>query len=503
MNKIVCLTSPPSRSFNHFRPPLALLYLAGYLEKNGIKTEIVDITLEKQTRDLKLQKAKNILLKKIQKKILEKIKAISPFVVGITCYSPEYYEVLNLARQIKKINKKITIVVGGIHPTLYPQDFIFAKSNIDAAVIGEGEITLCKLIRNFDDKKKWPKIKSLVFFDEKLKKTIITPPRPPCPNLDTIAKPAYYKINMEYYTVANPYAIRGVFTRSMYLLSSRDCPSACTFCVSKKLREISGPSWTCRLRSPANLLAEILALKKDYHIDSFYFIDDLFTQNKKNVIEFCDLLKNSRCGLLWGCSSKVTTVDFSLLEKMKEAGCIQIDFGVERGSDKALALIKKGITIEKIKQVFADCRTLGIRTFANFLVNLPQETENDLEDIISLLDIIKPTIVSLNIFTPYPGTEIFESHKQKFTKTDYPDMLEDPCELIEKQPLKYKFSLHHINLADWTFQNSKKYNKIAPTLFFHLSPTYLKNFFKSQRMMNYFKMTTQLAREFIYQKYGL
>ncbi len=503
MNKIVCLTSPPSRSFNHFRPPLALLYLAGYLEKNGIKTEIVDITLEKQTRDSQLQKAKKILLKEIQKKILEKIKEINPFIVGITCYSPEYYEVLNLARQIKKINKKINIVVGGIHPTLYPQDFIFAKSNIDVAVIGEGEITFCELTRYFDNKTQWPKIKSIAYFDEKLNKAIIAPPRPPCLNLDNIAKPAYYKINMEYYTVANPYAIRGVFTRSMYLLSSRGCPSTCTFCVSKKLREISGPGGICRLRSPANLLAEILSLKKDYHIDSFYFIDDLFTQNKKNVIEFCDLLKNSRCGLLWGCSSKVTTVDFSLLKKMKEAGCVQIDFGVERGSNRALSLIKKGITVEKIKQVFAYCRTLGIRTFANFLVNLPEETENDLKDITNLLDIIKPTIVSLNVFTPYPGTEIFDTFKRNFTRTDYPDMMENPCELIEKQPLKYKFSLHHLNLADWTAQNSQKYNKVAPTLFFHFSSMYLKNFFRSRKKTNYFKMAGQLIREFFYQKYGL
>lgn len=503
MNRTVCLVSPPSRSFNHFRPPLALIYLAGYLEKNGIETEVVDIILQDQIRNDNLQFQKEDILNQIQKKIINKIKEVNPFIVSITCYSPEYYEVLNLAKQIKRINKDIFIVVGGIHPTLNPKDFIFKKSVIDFAVVGEGEITLAELVRNIENRKKWPQIKSIAYFDRISNKAIITSPRPLCKNLDDLAFPAYHKINMEHYVSANPYAIRGVFSRSAYILSSRGCPSSCTFCVSKKLREFCGPGGVARLRSPSSLLKEILFLKENYQIDSFYFIDDLFTLNRKNVKEFCDALIDSKTNLIWGCSSKVTTVDFDILKKMRDAGCVQIDFGVERGSDKALLLIKKGITIKKIKEVFASCHILGIRTFANMLVNLPEEKESDLKDIIILLDNIKSDIVSLNVFTPYPGTEIFDVCKRKITKKDYPNMMKNPFDLIEQEPGKYKFYQHNIDLSDWVSKNSKKYNRVLPSLIFHLSPRYLRHIVNSQRKMNYFNMAGLVLKEFFYQKYGL
>lgn len=497
----ICLTSPPSRSINHYRPPVALLYLAGYLEKNGYEVDIVDITLRNQIRNKNffIDFDKNI--KSIEGKILEGIRQLNPDVVGITCYTPEYYEVLSLAKEIKKYNPKIKIIVGGIHPTFYPQDFAYKKSPFDFAVLGEGEITLLDLIKHLNQPRKYPQIKSISYYNNDAGKMIITDKRPLEENLDKIANPAYHLIDMDYYTTANPYAIRGVFTRCVYILSSRGCPSQCTFCVSKKIREFSGFKSCMRLRSPKHLFQEINVLKEKYHIDSFYFIDDLFTLNKKHVKEFCSLLKKSKLGLIWGCSSKVTTVDCQTLKTMKESGCIQIDFGVERGSNRALNLIKKGITVEIIKRVFSDCRRLGIRTFANMLVNLPEETKEDLDDILNLLDEIKATIVSINIFTPYPGTEIFDIAKRPICKKDYPNLMRNIVELIIHEPRKYKFYLHNINIGEWTAKNNKKYNYILPTLLFYLKPIYLKNLLKSDRKFNYLSMVGLLIREFINQKF--
>jgi len=118
-------------------------------------------------------------------------------------------------------------------------------------------------------------------------------------------------------------------------------------------------------------------------------------------------------------------------------------------------LIKKGITIEIIKRVFTDCRRLRIRTFANMLVNLPQETEKDLDDILQLLDEIKATIVSINIFTPYPGTEIFETHNTGITKDDYPNLMKSPVELMKKEPKKYRFANHSVDIGNWVIKNNK------------------------------------------------
>lgn len=501
MNKRVSFLSPPSRSINHYRPPVALLYLAGYLEKKGIETDIVDVVLEKQIRDKEFYLHLPERLNKIEKEIINQVRQIKPGIVGITCYTPEYFEVLSLAKQIKKIDKNIRVVVGGIHPTFHPEDFAYAGSPFDFAVLGEGEVTLLDLVNNIENKEKLPQVKSIAFYDSQKKKMILTPKRALCEDLDNLASPAYHKIDMKYYTTANPYAIRGVFTRSAYVLSSRGCPSVCTFCVAKKIREYCGYRIYARSRSPKHLFEEIKGLKEKYQIDSFYFIDDLFTLNKNFVEQFCRLLEKSKLGLIWGCSSKVTTVDYETLKTMREAGCIQIDFGVERGSDEALRLIKKGITIKIIKRVFADCHQLGIRTFANMLVNLPQETEKDLNDVLRLLDEIKATIVSINIFTPYPGTEIFDTHKTGITKKDYPNLMKPVVGLIKKEPEKYRFALHKVDFSSWVNKNNKKYNRILPSVGFHLSPKYLKNLIHSKRKQNYLEMGGLLVKEFIDQKF--
>ena len=501
MNKKICFLSPPSRSINHYRPPVALLYLAGYLEKHGFETEIVDITLDHQIRDKNFYQDIKKHLRRIEEETIQQVKQLHPGIIGITCYTPEYFEALSLAKKIKKFDKDIQVIVGGIHPTFYPQDFIFKGSPFDFAVLGEGEATLLDLMKNLDKKSRWSEIGSIVYLDPRSARRVFTPKRPLGENLDELAAPAYHKINMEYYTTANPYAIRGVFTRCAYVLSSRGCPSQCTFCVSKKIREFCGYKIYTRLRSPKHLFQEIKYLKEKYKIDAFYFIDDLFTINKKQVQEFCHLLKQSGLGLIWGCSSKVTTVDYKMLKTMRDAGCVQIDFGVERGSNEALRLVKKGITVEIVKRVFADCHRLGIRTFANMLVNLPGETEKDLNDIIQLLDEIKATIVSVNIFTPYPGTEIFDIYKTGITQRDYPNLMKSMVELLKREPRKYRFAQHHVDIGNWAIQCNKKYNRLLPTLSFHFSPVYLKNLLVSKRKANYLKMMGLLLREIINQKF--
>ena len=146
MNKKICFLSPPSRSINHYRPPVALLYLAGYLEKYGFETDIIDITLAKQVRDKNFSQNIKKYLRQIEKETIRQVEQLCPGIVGITCYTPEYFEVLSLAQKIKKFNQEIQIVVGGIHPTFYPQDFIFKGSPFDFAVLGEGEVTLLDLL---------------------------------------------------------------------------------------------------------------------------------------------------------------------------------------------------------------------------------------------------------------------------------------------------------------------------------------------------------------------
>ncbi|MFA6185083.1 MAG: radical SAM protein [Candidatus Shapirobacteria bacterium] len=497
----IVLLSPPSRSFNHYRPPMALIYLAGYLKHNNLSCKIIDVTEKTVIRNKKFFDQINKHRQSIEDEIIKQIKNNPTNIYGITCYTPEYFEVLDLAKKIKEINPKATIIVGGIHPTLYPNELFEEKNTpVDFEVIGEGEETLFELLTAIKNKiNDFSKIKGIAYLNKD--KIVNNPLRPLQENLDCISFADYDQIDMEYYSNASPYSIRGCFLRSAYLLATRGCPSACTFCVAKKLRNYNGGGKYTRVRSAKNLIKEIKHLYKKYQIDSFYFIDDLFTINQNNVEEFCHLLKKEKLHLLWGCSSKVSTLNENLLKKMSQSGCIQIDFGIERGSNKALNDIKKGISIEMISKVFNLCHKFHIRTFANFLVNLPNETKKDLNDITNFAKKIKPDIVSINVFTPYPGTEIYDQSSYKFTKDEY-QTLTYASILIKKSPEKFRFSKHKIDILSWANSKNNEFNRLLPNIIFHLSPRYLSIIIKSKRKLNYFSQFKFLIQELINQKYS-
>jgi radical SAM superfamily enzyme YgiQ (UPF0313 family) len=499
----ITLLSPPSRSFNHYRPPMALIYLAGYLDHFGMNSKIIDVTEKTVIRDKKFFDNIEANISSIESEILKQIKDNPCHIFGITCYTPEYFEVLKMARNIKKLNPKAVIIIGGIHPTLYPNELLEElDSPVDFEVIGEGEETLLELVSAIKKKSvDFSKIKGIAYFDKSNKKIIKTGLRPLRDNLDDISFPAYDKIDMEYYTNASPYSIRGCFLRSVYLLATRGCPSTCTFCVAKKLRSFNGGGKYTRIRSAKKMVQEIKSLKKKYNIDSFYFIDDLFSINKENVKEFCRLMKKENLTMFWGCSSKVSTLNEEVLRLMSESGCIQIDFGVERGSNQALIDIQKGISVEMVTNIFNLCKKYHIRTFANFLVNLPGETKSDLSDIARFAKALKPDIASFNVFSPYPGTEIYDQCPYKFTKEEYP-LLNSAPTLIKKYPYKYRFSKHKVDIVTWASRQNRIFNRILPNIYFHLQPKYLLTIIKSPRRLNYFSQFRYLIQEFYNQKFA-
>lgn len=497
----IVLFSPPSRMINHYRPPVGLIYVGGYLTHKGLKVKIIDVPLEEQIRNKQFFDNIDTTIDNVHQRMINEFRKINTKIAGISCYTPEYFETLKLARDIRKVNSECKIIVGGIHPTLNPEDFFDSDERfVDICIIGEGEVTAYELVESLLGRSKntLDQIQGIVYRQDGSEILLTTERRPLAADLDEISYPDYSLIDMRYYSNANPYAIRGVFLRSMYLSATRGCPSQCTFCVAKKLRQFFG---TGRVRSAGGLIKELKLLKSEYAIDSFYFVDDLFTIDKKNVEEFCRLFREERLGLIWGCSSKVSTLNEEMLKVMSESGCIQIDFGVERGSDEALNLVHKGQNIDMVKNIFRLCHKYGIRTFANMLLNLPQEKEGDLNDILHLLDVIRPEVTSINIFTPYPGTEIYESSGYKFTKEEFPDLSRDVTKLIKISPEKFKFSDHNIELGQWVRKYSKRYNRVLPNIRFYFTRRYWGTILKSKEKLNYLSQLDLLIREFINQKF--
>jgi len=423
----VVLISPPSRAINHFRPPISLVYLGGYLTYKGLRVKIIDPKLDDVIRDKKFYADIDKTLLGIRSKIMQELWKVKTDHVGISCYSGEVDEVKSLVSYIEK-STHATVIVGGIHPTLNPTEF---KNTI----VGEGEIPLYLRVTGKNLKVKY--------------------------DIDEISRPNYSLIDMEYYTTPNPYAIRGVYLCSAYILASRGCPASCKFCVAPRLRPYFG---TGRYRDMFCVIKEIMYLRNIHNIDGFYFIDDYFTFNKNKVLFFCKHMSNLNTGMVWGCSSRVN-IDEELIKAMANAGCVQMDFGVERGSDEALKEIGKGQTVAQIKKTFKLCKKYGIRTLANILVNVKGETLADYDDIETLLDKIKPTVVSVNVYKKYLGAELEEGVGQ--------------------------------------LREIKNYNSVWANLKFHLSWRYIKILWRSRRKMSYVKQLWTLIREVVNQRFQL
>ena len=232
-------------------------------------------------------------------------------------------------------------------------------------------------------------------------------------DLDSLPFPAREEIDMKNYLIPPGYIRSYILNKVGTIYSSRGCPGKCTFCCS-----YASYKGKYRQRSINNVIKEIDFLIKKYNIEGLYFNDETFTYDKKWVIEFCNRIKSYN--LPWGLATRVTLVDYNLLKIMKDSGCMQIDYGVESGSDRILKLLKKGTSRKIIENAFSLTHKAGIRTLATIMVGSPSETKKDIDLTIDLLRKIKPNFTLSTFFVPLPGTEVYnELVKDKKINPDF------------------------------------------------------------------------------------
>lgn len=457
----ISLISPPGRAKSQY-PPLSLMCIAGYLRKHNIEVDIIDFKTSPYEHFNKTD---------IVNKIIKRIKENKPKIIGITSLSPDVKDVLDMSKSIKQ-ECEVIIVVGGVHATVCPHDFIYKNSPIDYAVIGEGEETMLELIQKISSHEEISQIKGISYFKEKM---ITTESRPHISNLDNLPFLPYDLIDMKYYSRPQTSIIRPLFLSGFYLFTGRGCPYDCSFCVNKNVWKKK-----VRFRSCKNVVDEIEYLVKTYEIDGIYIIDETFALKKERVIAICNEIRKRKLDIIWGCQTRVNTITDEMVKAMKQAGCVQIDFGVESGSQKVLDGLSKGITVEQIKRAFNICQKYKIRTFANIMLNTVDETEDDVKKTIDLCDEIKPDVCSYAIMTPFPGTDIYSKIKP---------LSIDEYQLCNTAPTsfnpRFKFSEHNMDLDNLLYRLYKKNRTYKNMLSGLLSVTYVKKIIKSKRKSQY------------------
>lgn len=368
--KNILLINPEQNSYYRGIYPSGALMLIGTMCQNqGHNVKIIDATVN----DISVSKMKSL------------ISSFNPDIAGITINTFQTKNAKIWLNAIKELNNNIITVVGGPHPSAMGLEIFKDFQNIDISVIGEGEFTFLEIV----DGRKLEEIKGICYNGK------ANEPRPLAANLDHIPLSNFDLVDLTKYSALG-------IDNSMFIMASRGCPSRCIYCN----KSIFGTK--VRYRQPIKVIEDIKWMHEKCGIKFLYFQDDTFNLNRKWIEEILTLIikngLNTDISYMVAFRANKNLVDEKLLELAKKANIKQIFYGVESGNQEMLDRMQKGITIDEIKRAFELTHKAGIKAIAAFIIGLPGENENTIQDTINLWKEINPDYTGFTMATPYPNT---------------------------------------------------------------------------------------------------
>ncbi len=464
-------TKEVNKEYVSLQYPINLGYIAAVLKKEGYEVKLVDFNVTS------LKKLNNIIFK------------YKPELIGITSMTSSIYNTMNIISKIKKIDKKIITVLGGVHASALPIKTMEEIKDLDFLVFGEGEKIIVELVNELKNKKSsFSKIKGIVF--RKKGRIIKNKPRELIEDLNTIPYPDRNLLPLKLY--AKQHVSRGFSRREMKIIeiiTSRGCPNHCIFCAGH-----INYGHRVRFRSYENIVGEITECIRKYNITHVSIEDDTFILNKELVRKLCIFFKQKK--LTWNCNARVNNVNYDLLKLMAKSGCKKIAFGVESGNSEILKKIKKGITVEQAIKAVRDSKKAGIRYVeCDFILGShPDETLKTINDSINLIYKLMPDFLAISVMCPYPGTEIYQMMIKNKLLTKNPDWSQFSHfgDLERYEKLNYLTSEQIVNLQN---KIMKKYYGSKKYIF-----SQLKQISSLNEIKYFFKMAFFYLMEFVLKK---
>lgn len=333
-----------------------------------------------------------------EKELLQRLQAADPDLIGISSTTLGIAGAASCAAAAKQLLPRAKVVVGGPHVTAAPRETMERFSSFDLAVVGEGEATLAELLGALDSGD-LANVQGIVYRDpagrlhDTGRRSFIT-------DLDSLPDPAWDLLEgfPDRYLPA-PFKVRRLPAAT--LVTSRGCPNTCIFCD----RSVFGAS--CHAFSAENVVRQMTALYERHGIREFSFEDDTFITFKPRLKEICERLIDLKLPLSWTCLGRANHVTADNLRLMRRAGCWQISFGIESGSQRVLSLINKRTTLERIRQAVVETREAGIHAKGFFIVGHPGEDQQSLRQTVDFALGLPLNDISVSLMTPFPGTELY------------------------------------------------------------------------------------------------
>ncbi len=364
-------------------PSLGILFLAAVTRQHGFPTQLVDAAA------LNLGPAG----------LLARVEAARPDVLGLSATTFSIYHAAAFAVRVRELLPNITVIIGGPHVSAAPLDTMGRFPEFDVAVVGEGEETIVDLLQALDSGSALDSIPGIVMRRDGAITT--TGRRAFLSDLDTLPYPAWDLL--EGFPANYPpatFKVRKLPAAS--LVTSRGCPNRCIFCD----RSVFGSN--CHAFSAEYVVGMIRHMVEQFGIREFSFEDDTFITFKKRLVAICQGILSLGHQISWTCLGRVNSIDAETLALMKRAGCWQISFGIESGSQEILTAIHKNVTLAQIERAVDLCRTAGILSKGFFIVGHPGETGQTLQQTLDFALKLPLDDISVTMLTPFPGTEIYE-----------------------------------------------------------------------------------------------
>ena len=414
--RILLIRPPYSRLRGTGHPaffPLGLGYLAAVLEQGGFEVYIYNMELDHGPSSTEIiadaeatfyqrsqgQKRYHEAVARDDHPVWQELQGVlatyKPDLVGISLLSVEVAAARKVSQVVKSWRPQGWVVWGGSHPTFLPAESL-AYPEVDLVCRGEGEYTLLELCQTLA--KGQTDLRGIEGISLKYQGELHhNPDRPLIANLDDIPFPARHRLlfydDFDHKNLGS-------------MICSRGCPWRCAFCSSRIFWQKR-----VRFRSAANMAAELQQARNTYGIRYIMLWDDAFTINRDIVLRYCQTVIDSGFKILWRTATRADLVTEELLARMKRAGCVKLEIGVETGSPRMQRRIRKDIDNADVVRAFELLKKEHIPAGAFFMAGFPEETIEDLERTFALMKSIPCQEIAFNIFDPMPGCELLDTSK--------------------------------------------------------------------------------------------
>lgn len=380
----VLLINPPCRS--PYFIPSGLGYIASVLREEGHNVSMLDINAYGYS----------------DKKVEELIRTLKFDIVGIGGLTSVYKYVKWLASIIRANFPHIPIIVGNMVSTAHPE-LLLRNSNVDIAVIDEGEVTIKELVSAISKGQDLKEVKGLFYKDNG--NIIETPPRERISDLDSLPFPSWDLFPMEIYLNNSTQDPSTCGLRTVSISSVRGCPYDCIFCSHPFGRRVYK-------RSAKSVIDEIKELKKRYRVEFIYFSDDLFLVDEKWALELCERMISEKLNIKWLAALRVNLVNEKLLRRMREANCVEVGYGFESGSQIILDKIGKNFTVKQSEEAIKMTKATKLKISGSFIFGIPGETSDTIKETLAFIKRTKVPVYRFFYATAYPKTKLYGIAKE-------------------------------------------------------------------------------------------